>query len=85
MNFKESELSQGAGIAELVLQLGYGMLGWLRYDYWKGQEIFFFCHNVQTSFGAHPVIYTVGTRGCLLGSKAIGLKLTTRLHLVPRL
>jgi hypothetical protein len=48
------------------------------------KEIFFLLQNVQTSPGAHPAFYTMGTRVCFLGGKVMGLKLTTRLHLGPR-
>jgi hypothetical protein len=33
---------------------------------------FFFLHNVQAGFGAHPSSYAISTDGNLLGDKAAG-------------
>jgi hypothetical protein len=41
-------------------------------------------HRFQTGSGAHPASYSVSIRDSLPGSKAMGVKLTTHLHLVPR-
>jgi hypothetical protein len=40
-------------------------------------------HNVQTGYGAHPASYMMNTGPCFHGVR--GVKLTTRLHLVPKL
>jgi hypothetical protein len=42
-------------------------------------------HRVQTGSGAHPASYPTGTGGSFPGVKRRGVKLTTHLHLVPRL
>jgi hypothetical protein len=44
-------------------------------------KILLFAHRVQTSCGTDPVSYPMGTEGKVDG----GVKLTTRLHLMPRL
>jgi hypothetical protein len=42
-------------------------------------------YRVQNGSGAHPASYPMGTMDSFPGGKAArGLKLTTRLHLVPR-
>jgi hypothetical protein len=51
----------------------------------EGAGNFFFRHRVQTSSGAHPTSYPMGNRGSFPGGTAAGgVKLTTRLHPVPR-
>jgi hypothetical protein len=43
-------------------------------------------HPIQAGSGAHPASYPMGTMGSFPGGKAPGIvKLTTHLHLVPRL
>jgi hypothetical protein len=42
-------------------------------------------HRVQKGSGAHTASYPMGTRGSFLGGQSgWGVKLTTRIHLVPR-
>ena len=41
--------------------------------------------NFQKVSGAHPASYSVNSGGSFARSKAAGVKLTIRLHLVPRL
>jgi hypothetical protein len=51
-----------------------------------GRGDFLLFHSVQTGSGAHPASYSMGNRGSFLGDKAaVGMKLTTHLHLVVRL
>jgi hypothetical protein len=40
-------------------------------------------HRVQNGSGAYPTSYPMGIRGSFLGVKPRGVKLTTRLHLMP--
>jgi hypothetical protein len=42
-------------------------------------------HHVQTGSGAHQTSYPVGTGDLSLGVKWTGMKLTSHLHLVPKL
>jgi hypothetical protein len=45
-----------------------------------------FRHRVHTGSRAHPASYSIGTGSCFYGVKSAGrYKLTTYLHLVPRL
>jgi hypothetical protein len=48
----------------------------LWFEFRWGQDIFLFSKNVQISSGAHPALYSIGSRD---------MKLTTSLHLVRRL
>jgi hypothetical protein len=47
------------------------------------QEIFLFARNVQTSSGAHPATYSVGTGGGRENDRV--MRLTNHLNLVPSL
>ena len=44
-----------------------------------------FLQNVQTASGAHPALYSMGSGVLSRGYSGRGVKLTTHLHLVPRL
>jgi hypothetical protein len=46
---------------------------------------FFLRHSVQSGFAAHPASYQMGTGILSPGVESRDVKLTTRLHLVPRL
>jgi hypothetical protein len=48
------------------IALGYGLDEW-GFESWQGLGIFH--HHVQTSSGAHPASYPMGTRGPFLGGK----------------
>jgi hypothetical protein len=51
-----------------------------------GAGIFSPRHRVQTGSWAHPAPYGMGTASSFTGDKAVGgVKLTTHLHLAPRL
>jgi hypothetical protein len=58
------QILMGAKIA----QSGYG-LGDQGLILDRGQGFFSLCHCMQTSSGAHPASYTVGTRGSFPGGK----------------
>jgi hypothetical protein len=48
-------------------------------------ENFFLRHRVQTGSGSHPASYPTGSGALSPGVRGWGVKLTTHLHLVPRL
>jgi hypothetical protein len=50
-----------------------------------GPRDFLFYKTVQTGSGAHSVFYSVGTGVPSCGKDGRGAKLSTHLHLVPRL
>jgi hypothetical protein len=51
----------------------------------QGQEIFLFSKTVQTESGAHSTSHAIGTGFLSQSYDGGGVKLTTYLHLVPRL
>jgi hypothetical protein len=55
-------------VAYSVYRLGYG-LNWGSIPGRANDGIFSLCHHVQTSSGAHPASYPVGTRGSHPGNK----------------
>jgi hypothetical protein len=61
-------------------------MGWMtRVLFLTGAGTFFLHHLIQISCGAHPASYLIGTGGFFWGKINWGMKLTTHLHLVPRL
>jgi hypothetical protein len=49
------------------------------------ENISLFFKNVQTGFGAHPALYSMGTEVLFRGKAVRGVMLTTHLHVAPRL
>jgi hypothetical protein len=72
--------------ATLTIVLGYGLDdrgSGVRFP--AGAGNFSLNHRVQNGSEPHRASYPMGSTGSFLGGKAIeGVKLTTRLHLVPR-
>jgi hypothetical protein len=75
-------LDSSVGIA-----LGYGLDDrGSRVPFPAGAGNFSLHHRVQNGSGAHPASYPMSTKGSFTGGKAAGgVKLTTHLHLVPKL
>jgi hypothetical protein len=67
--------------------MGYRLDGrGIRVRFTAGETDFSFSHSAETGSGAHPVSHPLSTVGSFLGVKVGGgVKLTTRLHLMPRL
>jgi hypothetical protein len=51
-------------LEHLMKSNGY-CTGWLGFDSWQKEEIFFVLHSIQTSSEAHPASYPKGIRGSL--------------------
>jgi hypothetical protein len=58
----------------------------LGFDFRQRIEIFLFSKASRPALGLNPCFYTSGTEGSFLEDKAAdGMKLTTQLHLCPRI
>ena len=78
-----SILTKGAGVAQLVQQLVTGWTVGVRILVGAGDSAFL--QNIQTGSGAHSTSYSVGTGVISCWYIGCSVKLTTHLHLVPRL
>ena len=74
----------GTGVTSSVYRVGYVLDG-TAYKYWQEKDIFSLFLNVQTGSGAHTISCSMRTGVLSRGESGQDLKITSYLHLVPKL
>jgi hypothetical protein len=78
-SFKLGIFSQGSRDSSVSIATGYG----LEFDPWQGQDFSLLC-SIQTSSGAHPASYPMGTGGDFPRGEVARVWSWSHLPLVPR-